>query len=56
MGLVRFITNVFIDVFGITHPTPAEEKRAAWFIVGSLAVIVAGLASVFVVLFIHARR
>jgi hypothetical protein len=56
MGLIRFITRVFIDVFGITHPTPEEEQRAAWFICGSLIVIVAGLASLFVVLFMHAHR
>lgn len=56
MALIRFITNVFIDVFGITHPSPAEERRAAWFICGSLLVIVAGLASVFAVLFMHGHR
>ncbi len=56
MRLIRFVTNVFIDVFGITHPSPAEERRAAWFICGSLALIVGGLASVFVVLFLHAHR
>jgi hypothetical protein len=53
MGLIRFITRVFIDVFGITHPSPAEEKRAAWFICGSLGLILAGLAAVALYLLRH---
>ncbi len=56
MGLFRFVTRVFIDVFGITHPSPAEERQAMWLICGSLALIVGGLAALFVVLMLHAHR
>ena len=42
MNPFRFITRVFIDVFGITHPTAQQETRAMWFICSMLALI--GLA------------
>ncbi len=51
MGPLRFLTRVFIDVFGITHPTPTQEKRAAWFITTLLALIVGGICLVFLVLY-----
>jgi hypothetical protein len=32
MKLLLFISNAFINVFGITQPTERNATRAAWFI------------------------
>ncbi len=47
MGFIRAIANGFINFFGITQPTPQQEKQAGWFIFALLALIVAGAAAVF---------
>ena len=47
MGFFRAITNGFINFFGITQPTPQQERRAAWFICSLLVVIIASAAAVF---------
>ncbi len=47
MGLFRFLTNGFINFFGITQPTPAHERQAVWFICGLLVLIVLAAAAVF---------
>jgi hypothetical protein len=47
LGLFRFITNGFINFFGITQPTPAQERQAAWLICGLLALILLMAAAVF---------
>ena len=47
MGVFTFITRGFIDFFGITQPTPGEQKRAVWFICALLAVIILGAAAIF---------
>jgi Mg2+ and Co2+ transporter CorA len=47
MGFFKFVTTGFINFFGITQPTPEQERRAAWFICGLLALIVLGAAAVF---------
>jgi Mg2+ and Co2+ transporter CorA len=47
MGVINFITRGFIDFFGITHPTPKQERQAAWFICGLLALIILVAALVF---------
>ena len=46
MGLLRFITHGFINFFGITQPTPRQERQATLFICGLLVLIfvMAGLA------------
>jgi hypothetical protein len=49
MGLIRFITRGFIDFFGITQPTPKQERQAAIFICGLLALILLLAALVFLV-------
>ncbi len=41
MSLLLFLARVFIDTFGITHPTPQQERRAAFFIGGLLFLIIA---------------
>ena len=50
MGFFRAITNGFINFFGITQPTPRQERQAAWFICTLLALIVIGAGLVFTVL------
>ena len=47
MGVFTFITQGFIDFFGITQPTAGEQKRAVWFICALLALIVLGAAVIF---------
>lgn len=56
MNPFRFLTRVFIDVFGITHPTPQQERRAAWFICTLLALVVLGIVAVFVAVYSVSRR
>lgn len=51
MNPFQFLTRAFIDVFGITHPTEQQERRAAWFICSLLALIVLGIAFVFFALY-----
>jgi hypothetical protein len=34
MKLLEALATVFIRTFGITEPTPAMQRRAAWFILG----------------------
>jgi hypothetical protein len=45
----RAITNGFINFFGITQPTPRQERQAAWFICSLLALIVVMAVLVFTV-------
>jgi len=47
MGFFRAITNGFINFFGITQPTPKQERQAQWFILGLLALIIVAAAAVF---------
>ena len=56
MNLLRYFASAFINFFGITQPTPAQERQAAWFICGLLALIVLGAAAVFgVIVFAFGR-
>ncbi|SFS04987.1 hypothetical protein SAMN05421771_1013 [Granulicella pectinivorans] len=43
MAIIQWITRVFIDVFGITHPTPEQERTATRFIGALLGIIAAGM-------------
>lgn len=55
MQLLRPIALAFINTFGITQPTPAQERQAAWFIAALLAAVVI-MVLVAVALFVaHAR-
>jgi hypothetical protein len=49
MGLLRFITRGFINFFGITQPTPKQERQATWFICGLLVLVVLMAGGVFAV-------
>jgi hypothetical protein len=56
MNPFRLLTRVFIDVFGITHPTPQQEQRATWFITILMAFLFLGIALVFLTLYTVAHR
>ena len=50
MGFLNFVTNGFINFFGITQPTPKQQRQATWFICGLLAFILVFAALVFAVI------
>ena len=56
MGFFRLVTNGFIKFFGITQPTPKQERQAAWFICGLLALIIVMAAVVFSVIVMGVSR
>lgn len=39
MRPLLFLSNAFINTFGITQPTPKNEARMAWFIASMLALV-----------------
>jgi hypothetical protein len=41
MRLLEAIASAFINTFGITQPTDEKRRRAAWFILGLLALLLA---------------
>lgn len=47
MPFLMFLTRAFIDTFGITKPTPENERRAAYFIGALLFVIVCAVIALF---------
>ncbi len=47
MRFLEFIARWFINFFGITQPTPQQERQAAWFISGLLVLILLVAAGVF---------
>ncbi len=49
MGFLYFIVDLFINTFGITRPTDQARRRAAFFILGLLILVVAGAVAAFVV-------
>jgi hypothetical protein len=50
MPLLYFVVDLFIDVFGITRPSEKARRQAAFFILGLLALAVAGAAGAFFLL------
>ena len=50
IGPIRFITRVFINLFGITEPTPQQQRQAELFITGLVVLILLGTAAVFGIL------
>jgi hypothetical protein len=52
MKFILLISNAFINTMGITQPSPRTERRAAWFIVALLTVVLATILTI-VVLAIH---
>lgn len=45
MGLLDTLASVFINTFGITQPSDATRRRAAWFIFGMLCVTLAAVVT-----------
>jgi hypothetical protein len=50
MGFIRLITTGFINFFGITQPSPEQERRAEWFIIGLLMLILLAAVLVFTII------
>ena len=48
MPLLLFVARAFIQIFGITQPTPQQERRAAWFIGALSFAIIAAVVSAFI--------
>ncbi len=46
MQLLEALAAAFINTFGITQPTEAQRRRAAWFILGMLVLTVLLVAGV----------
>lgn len=55
MQLFLPIARAFINVFGITQPTPAQEKQAAWFIGTLLILVLLAFIAVGYIFIVHAR-
>jgi hypothetical protein len=50
MGALYFVVDLFINTFGITRPSDPMRRTAAFFILGLLAVAIAGAAAAFFLL------
>jgi hypothetical protein len=46
MRLLEAFATAFINTFGITQPTDAQRRRAAWFIAGMLVLTMVAVAAV----------
>ena len=46
MALLYFLADAFINTFGITRPTETARRQAAFFILGLLVLLIAGVALV----------
>ncbi len=55
MPLLLFLARAFVQTFGITQPSAAQERRAAWFIAVLMGLIVLGMVAVLVA-FVSVRR
>ena len=51
MRLLEALASAFISTFGITQPTAAIRRRAAWFIAGMLALVLVAISVGALVLF-----
>lgn len=43
MRLLEALANAFINTFGITQPTDKARRRAAWYIVGLMTLLLAAV-------------
>lgn len=50
MRPLLFLSNAFINTFGITQPAPRDERRTAWFIAIMLLLVLAVVATVAIVI------
>jgi hypothetical protein len=56
MKLLAWLTETFINTFGITRPRPEQQRVAQWIIGGFLLAVIVGAAAVttFLLVAIHA--
>ena len=54
--LLEAFAAAFINTFGITQPTNATRRRAAWFILGLLIVMMAAVCAVGYAFYLAMRR
>ncbi len=54
MPLLLFLARAFINTFGITQPTPQNERRAAYFIGATLTLVLLVVGMV-AIAFLHIR-
>jgi hypothetical protein len=45
MRLLEALASAFINTFGITQPTDKARRRAAWYILGLLTVLLAAVVA-----------
>ena len=55
MVILYFLADVFINTFGITQPTPAARRQVAFFILGLMLLVIAGVAAAGYVLHLALR-
>jgi len=55
MRLLEALAGIFIDTFGITQPTEKTRRRAAWFILTMLTLVLCGLVAGGLILFHFVR-
>jgi hypothetical protein len=58
MNLLAWLTEMFINTFGITRPRPEQQRTAQMLIGGFLLVVILGAAGVLTILLfvIHGNR
>ncbi len=56
MNPFRSLTRVFIDFFGITHPTPQQERRAAWYICSLVGLVLTSLTLICLTVYAFMRH
>ena len=52
MKLLAWLTEAFINTFGITRPRPEQERAVQWIIGGFLLAVIAGAVTVMILLLI----
>ena len=55
MGLLYFLADVFIKTFGITQPTEKARRQAAFFILGLMLLLLAGVSAAGVLIHLAMR-
>jgi hypothetical protein len=55
MAILRYLAGIFVDTFGITHPSPTARDRAARYIAFLVMMLFLLLRSV-IVFAVHALR
>lgn len=44
MGIIDALASAFINTFGITQPTEETRRKASWFIIGMMVLVLAVIA------------